>query len=65
MPPFSSYATSLSGGSWVVSEQFKATLTFTNLLDEGYAERADYGFGICRYFVGESRGAMIGLYYAL
>ena len=52
-------------GSWFVSEQLKATLTFTNLLDEGYAERADFGFGNYRYFVGEPRSAMIGLYYAL
>ena len=52
-------------GSWFVSEQVKATLTFTNLLDEGYAERADFGFGNYRYFVGEPRSAMIGLYYAL
>ena len=28
-----------------------------------YAERADYGFGNYRYFVGEPRSAMIGLYY--
>ncbi len=27
--------------------------------------RADYGFGTYRYFVGEPRSAMIGLYYAL
>ena len=52
-------------GSWFISTQLKATLTFTNLLDAGYAERADYGFGNYRYFVGEPRSAMIGLYYAL
>jgi hypothetical protein len=28
----------------------------TNLLDEDYAERADYAFGDYRYFVGEPRG---------
>ena len=28
----------------------------TNLLDEDYAERADFGFGNYRYFVGETRG---------
>jgi iron complex outermembrane receptor protein len=52
-------------GSWFVSDQLKATLTITNLLDKGYAERADYGFGNYRYFVGEPRSAMIGLYYEL
>ncbi len=32
------------------------TLRVTNLLDEDYAERADFGFGAYRYFVGEPRG---------
>jgi iron complex outermembrane receptor protein len=49
--------------SWSLTEQFKTTWTFTNLLDEGYAERADYGFGNYRYFVGEPRSAMVGVYY--
>ncbi len=32
------------------------TARLTNLLDEDYAERADYAFGDYRYFVGEPRG---------
>jgi len=35
------------------------------VLDEGYAERADYGFGNYRYFVGEPRSAVLGLTFAL
>lgn len=31
----------------------------TNLLDEDYAERADYAFGEYRYFVGEPRGLFV------
>jgi outer membrane receptor for ferric coprogen and ferric-rhodotorulic acid len=27
----------------------------TNLFDTDYAERADFGFGVDRYFVGEPR----------
>lgn len=33
----------------------------TNLLDEDYAERADYAFGEYRYFVGEPRGVYLEL----
>lgn len=44
---------------------FRATLRITNLLDEDYAERADFGFGSYRYFVGEPRGSFIELAYTL
>ena len=40
-----------------------ATLRLTNLLDEQYAERADFGFGQYRYFVGHPRGAYLELRY--
>lgn len=50
---------------WLLSEKLRSTLTVTNLLDTGYAERADYGFGNYRYFVGEPRSAVLGLYFAL
>ena len=39
------------------------TLRLTNLLDEDYAERADFGFGNYRYFVGQPRGAYLELSY--
>lgn len=39
-----------------VGQRWRATLRVTNLLDEDYAERADFGFGDYRYFVGEPRG---------
>lgn len=38
-------------------------LRVTNLLDEEYAERADFGFGSYRYFVGEPRGAFVEVSY--
>lgn len=50
---------------WQFSDGVRSTLTITNLLDTGYAERADYGFGNYRYFVGEPRSAVLGLYFAL
>jgi iron complex outermembrane receptor protein len=40
---------------------WQASLRVTNLLDEEYAERADFGFGSYRYFVGEPRGAFLEL----
>lgn len=39
-----------------INSGLSATLRVTNLLDEEYAERADFGFGSYRYFVGEPRG---------
>jgi len=40
-----------------------ATLRLTNLLDEEYAERADFAFGQYRYFVGEPRSVYVELSY--
>jgi outer membrane receptor protein involved in Fe transport len=37
----------------------------TNLTDEDYAERADFGFGNYRYFVGEPRSLYVQLSYSL
>ena len=51
--------------SWQVTEALGVSLVATNLLDEGYAERADYGFGSYRYFVGEPRSAVLGITFAL
>jgi outer membrane receptor protein involved in Fe transport len=51
--------------SWRVTEALAVSLVATNLLDEGYAERADYGFGSYRYFVGEPRSAVLGITFAL
>lgn len=48
--------TTLTGG-------LSAALRVTNLLDEEYAERADFGFGQYRYFVGQPRGAYLELAY--
>jgi len=38
-------------------------LRITNLLDEDYAERADFGFDQYRYFVGQPRGAYVEVRY--
>lgn len=44
-----------------VSEQVSLGLHMLNLLDEDYAERADFAFGAYRYFVGQPRRAFINL----
>lgn len=46
-----------------VAERWQLGLRVTNLLDEDYAERADYGFGEYRYFVGQPRGAYFEVSY--
>ena len=46
-----------------LTPRLQATLRVTNLLDEDYAERADFGFGSYRYFVGQPRGAYFELAY--
>ena len=51
--------------AWDITPSLTLTLVGTNLLDEGYAERADFGFGSYRYFVGEPRSAVLGLTLAL
>jgi len=45
------------------SETLTASLAITNLANTRYAERADFGFGNFRYFVGEPRSAMVSLNY--
>ncbi len=46
-----------------LSGRWGASLRVTNLLDEDYAERADFGFGSYRYFVGQPRGAYVEISY--
>lgn len=48
-----------------VGPRLSASLRLTNLLDEDYAERADFGFGEYRYFVGRPRSAFLELRYQL
>ena len=50
---------------WQVTPAVTTTVSITNLLDTGYAERADFGFGNYRYFVGEPRSAVLGFSIAL
>ena len=50
---------------WQATTAVTTTLSITNLLDTGYAERADFGFGNYRYFVGEPRSAVLGFSIAL
>lgn len=42
-------------GGWTFNEKLDISVRVTNLSDEDYAERADFGFASYRYFVGESR----------
>ncbi|MCB1690650.1 MAG: TonB-dependent receptor [Halioglobus sp.] len=46
-----------------LTPRWSVGLRLTNLLDEEYAERADYGFGEYRYFVGQPRGAYLQVNY--
>jgi iron complex outermembrane recepter protein len=46
------------------STQWRGTLRLTNLTDENYAERADFGFGDYRYFVGQPFGAYVEVAYS-
>jgi iron complex outermembrane receptor protein len=46
-----------------LSPRWSAGLRLTNMLDEDYAERADFGFGEYRYFVGQPRGAYVQVSY--
>lgn len=48
-----------------LTERFRGALRLTNLTDEDYAERADFGFGNYRYFVGEPLGAYVEISYQL
>ena len=47
-----------------IYDQFFVKLHLYNLTNEDYAERADFGFGRFRYFVGEPRAAYLGLEYS-
>jgi iron complex outermembrane receptor protein len=40
---------------WALNETLDIGVRVSNLTNEDYAERADFGFGSYRYFVGESR----------
>lgn len=51
--------------STALGRGLSATVRITNLLDEDYAERADYGFGEYRYFVGQPRSVYVELSYLL
>ncbi len=40
---------------WALNERLDISVRVSNLSNEDYAERADFGFGSYRYFVGEAR----------
>ena len=50
---------------WRIGPNLSLWLRVKNLLDKSYAERADFGFGQYRYFVGRNRSAHIELIYDL
>jgi len=49
--------------SWHINNNLSVSARVINLLDEDYAERADYSFGNYRYFVGEPRSVYISTSY--
>ena len=49
--------------NWEMSEQLRFSARVLNLLDEEYAERADFAFGNDRYFPGEPRSIFFGMAY--
>ncbi len=51
--------------SMTFSQRWSAALRITNLLNEDYAERADFGFGSYRYFVGQPTGVYLETTFAL
>jgi outer membrane receptor protein involved in Fe transport len=48
---------------WAVNESIDISARVINLTDEDYAERADFGFGSYRYFVGEPRAVYATVQY--
>lgn len=48
-----------------LSNAFSLSLHLINLTDEDYAERADFGFGNYRYFVGEPRSVFVSVRFNL
>lgn len=51
-------------GSWQVQKQVRVFARVVNLLDEEYAERADFAFGSHRYFPGMPRQLYVGVEYS-
>jgi outer membrane receptor protein involved in Fe transport len=49
--------------SWSISNNLSISARVINLLDEDYAERADFSFGNYRYFVGEPRSIYLSASY--
>lgn len=47
--------------AWQARETWTAALRLTNLLDAAYADRADFAFGIDRYFPGRGRAVFVEL----
>ncbi|WP_293748430.1 TonB-dependent receptor [uncultured Paraglaciecola sp.] len=48
---------------WAINEKLDISARISNLTDEDYAERADFGFGSYRYFVGEPRALYVTVRY--
>ena len=48
---------------WALNERLDISARVSNLTDEDYAERADFGFGSYRYFVGEPRAVYVSVRY--
>jgi len=49
--------------STMINNQWSFSARLLNVTDEDYAERADFGFGSYRYFVGEPRSLFVSMRY--
>lgn len=47
-----------------INNQLSVSVRLLNITDEDYAERADFGFGSYRYFVGEPRSVFVSANYS-
>ncbi len=45
--------------NWFIDHEWQLNFRVTNIADIDYADRADYGFGDERYFIGEPRSAFV------
>ena len=50
---------------YALSDKIQLSVQLLNVLDKDYAERADFGFGSYRYFVGEPRSVFASIKYQL
>lgn len=50
---------------YVITDRLSAKINILNITDEDYAERADFAFGVYRYFIGQPRRAFVSIQWIL